>query len=153
VIYDRSNVKEQVNFILRGLSGSIDALYTASNLLTITNILENMRVDVQNLIYLNEIRDKQTLYSAASENIQESGNVNTDKQVSVESEEQNPAAHKEGTSEIKEVSGNQYIEKIEECKENADSESNNNQSVSELDRLVAELIGENEDGESNKTMH
>ena len=64
MVYDKTNIKEQMTFILNELSKSIDALYTASNLLTINKILENMRIDINNLVYLNEVRDKYTIYRA-----------------------------------------------------------------------------------------
>lgn len=54
----KNDIKEQVNFALRELNSSIDMIYTANNLLTINRILEQMRLQISNLIYLNEIRDK-----------------------------------------------------------------------------------------------
>lgn len=74
MVYDKTNIKEQINFILNELSKSIDALYTAPNLLTINKILENMRIDINNLVYLNEIRDKYTIQRAdISKTLSESG--------------------------------------------------------------------------------
>ncbi|NLU53079.1 MAG: hypothetical protein GXX10_09505 [Clostridiaceae bacterium] len=61
----KNDIKEQVNSALRELNSSIDMLYTANNLLTINRILEQMRLQISNLIYLNEIRDKYTIRKPA----------------------------------------------------------------------------------------
>lgn len=145
MIYDKSNIKEQVNFILRELGASIDALYTAPNLLTITQILENMRVDVQNLVYLNEIRDKQKPQKLASE----------DKMTSEDSKElmkEEANQHKNITStsktDLQNIDGVESHER-EEIVE-SDKKTENQHEETELDRLVAELLADSEEDEDKE---
>ena len=191
MIFDKTNIKEQVNYILNELSKAIDAIYTAPNLLTINKILENMRIDITNLIYLNEVRDKykaktadnadneklhsdpflskfqepwpedkvsDNLDEVLKENHKKKISANQEKNVDIKQTKEMKDQHTEHTVNINEkkteaINGDAIKEgyhpekpidrndKLIEVSKNLTVDSTD---VSELDRLVAQLLEDNE---------